>query len=197
MKRGVVKIFIVMLSFLALTVIGFSQEMKKSDDKMKAEPKAQVSKPADQDFMMDAATGGMTEVELGNLGVTKATNADVKTFAQRMVDDHTKAGEELKGLATSKNVTLPAALGTKEKKIVDDMSKLSGEDFDRKFMETMVKDHDKAVALFEKEAANGKDAETKAWAEKTLPTLRDHQKQAHDIAAKVGAKVTPMKTDNK
>jgi putative membrane protein len=201
MKSSVVKIFIIMLSLAALSITALAQDTKKTDEKMKADAhaemktdaNAQAGKMADHEFAMKAAMDGMTEVELGQIALKNAASEDVKTFAQRMIDDHSKAGDELKTLATSKGLTFPTALDAQHKKTVDDLAKLTGADFDRKYMESMVKDHDKAVALFEKEASSGKDAEAKAWAEKTLPTLREHQQQARDIAGKVGAKTTPAK----
>ncbi|MEW6125653.1 MAG: DUF4142 domain-containing protein [Acidobacteriota bacterium] len=205
MKPQAVKMLLVMLSVLALFVAGFAQENPKPTDKPQTQDKStkadktqtthhdQMSKPLDHEFAMKAAKDGMAEVELGQLATTKASNDDVKTFAQRMVDDHSKANDELKNLAATKGITLPTALDATGKKMVDDLSKLSGADFDRKYMEMMVKDHDKAVALFEKQATSGKDVELKAWADKTLPTLREHQKMARDTAAKVGAKLTPAK----
>jgi putative membrane protein len=111
-----------------------------------------------------------------------------------MVDDHSKAGDELKSLAASKSVTLPMDVGKDNKSIMDKLAKLSGADFDREYMKHMVKDHNTDVALFEKEAKSGKDAETKAWAEKTLPTLREHQTMARDISGKVGTMKEAMKT---
>ncbi|HEY7544554.1 MAG TPA: DUF4142 domain-containing protein, partial [Blastocatellia bacterium] len=98
--------------------------------------------------------------------------------------------------AQSKNITLPAGLDDSQKKMVDKMSKLSGAEFDREYMSLMVKDHEKAVALFEKESKDGKDQELKTWAGNTLPTLREHLQMARDVASKVGVKVSgekPMK----
>ncbi len=193
MKSSIVKMFIIMLSLSVLSITAFTQDTKKPDDKMKAEAHAHMGKMADHEFAMKVLMDGMTEVELGQVALKNAASEDVKTFAQRMIDDHSKAGDELKTLATSKGLTTPTALDAQHKKMVDDMAKLSGADFDRKYMENMVKDHDKAVALFEKEVANGKDADAKSWAEKTLPTIREHQKMARDIAGKVGAKTAPAK----
>jgi putative membrane protein len=204
MKRNVVKVFIIMLSLAALSMAAIAQETKMPDDKtkvshdkMKADHKDHTSKVEDKEFVNKVAMSGMTEVELGQLVVGKTSNEDVKAFAQRMIDDHSKGNEELKTLAASKNITLPAAIGSKEKKMIDDLSKLTGEKFDREYIEEMVEAHDKNVVLFEKEASKGKDAETKAWAEQKLPTLREHQKMARDIATKLGVKISPMKADNK
>jgi putative membrane protein len=139
----------------------------------------------DHEFMMKAAQGGMTEVELGQLALKQASSGDVKQFAQRMVDDHAKAGDELKGLAAGKGVMLPTVVGKKSKDQIDKLAKLSGADFDQEYMKLMMKNHSASIDLFEKEAQKGKDAETKAWAEKTLPTLREHKTMAHDVAGKV------------
>ena len=196
MKRSVVKVFIIMLSLAALSITAFTQETQKPDDKMKAEHQ-DMSKVEDKDFVNKVAMSGMTEVELGQLALTKTSNEDVKAFAQRMIDDHSKGNEELKTLAASKGITLPAALGAKENKLKDDLSKLSADKFDSGYISHMVDAHDRNVALFEKEASKGKDAETKAWAEQKLPTLKEHQKMARDIAAKLGVKISPTKAENK
>jgi putative membrane protein len=146
-----------------------------------------TSNTADQPFAKEAAIGGMAEVELGNLAKQNAANADVKQFGERMVTDHSKANEELKQWASQKNVTLPSELDAKHKALHDRLSKLNGEAFDKAYMHEMVTDHQKDVAAFRKESTSGKDADLKAWAGKTLPTLEDHLKMAQDTAAKVGA----------
>jgi len=147
---------------------------------------AKASANADSSFMHTAAVGGMAEVELGKLAASSATSSDVKQFAQRMVDDHSKANDELKALAAQKNVKLPAELDAKHKAVVDKLSKQKGAAFDAAYMSEMVNDHNTDVALFQKESKSGKDAETKAWAAKTLPTLQEHQKMAKEIHAKTG-----------
>jgi putative membrane protein len=145
---------------------------------------------ADNSFVMKAAMGGMTEVEMGQIALTQASNEDVKRFAQRMVDDHGKANMELKQLAGNKGMQVPAMLDDDHKKTKDKMSKLTGAAFDREYMSMMVKDHQKTVELFERQSKDGKDMELKSWADKTLPTLREHLQMARDIASKVGAKVS-------
>jgi putative membrane protein len=143
---------------------------------------------SDRDFATKAAQDGMAEVALGELATRQASNEEVKQFAQRMVRDHSKANDELKELASRKGITLPSEVQGKQKALQDRLGKLSGADFDREYMRAMVKDHDSAVALFEKESRTGGDPELKAWAEKTLPTLREHQTMARELAVKVGAK---------
>ena len=141
---------------------------------------------SDHDFVMHAAMGGMMEVQLGQLAADRAASGDVKQFGQRMVIDHGKANDELKGLAASKNIALPTELDAKHKEMVDTMSAMSGAEFDKHYMAMMVEDHVKDVAMFEHEAKSGKDAEVKAWAAATLPILREHQRMAKEVAAKIG-----------
>lgn len=142
---------------------------------------------ADKSFVMKAAQGGMAEVELGNLAKEKAQSEEVKQFAQRMVDDHGKANEELKSIAQQKGITLPTSLPAKEQKTKDKLSNLSGEQFDRAYMQHMVMDHKKDVAEFKKASNNCKDNDIKQFASNTLPTLQDHLKQAQQIAPKQAA----------
>jgi putative membrane protein len=169
------------------------EDSKKTEAKSQDHTKHNANAKIDNEFMMKVAESGMAEVELGQLALKQASSEDVKKFAQRMVDDHSKANEELKSLAASKTVTLPTAASQKHRAMIDRMAKLSGAEFDREYMKHMVKSHESGVALFEKQVQKGTDTETKAWAEKTLPTLREHKTMAHDVAAKVGA----MKSDLK
>jgi putative membrane protein len=136
-------------------------------------------------FIRTAALDGMAEVQHGRLAAQNATNAEVKRFGQRMVDDHRKAGDELKGLASQKNVTLPAALDANHRATQDKLAKMKGHAFDRAYMSHMVTAHQQAVALFTRESTSGKDADIKAWAAKTLPALQEHLKMARGVNAKV------------
>jgi putative membrane protein len=152
--------------------------------------KARSSGSADVDFIMDAAKGGMAEVELGQLAADKAASDDVKKFGQRMVSDHTKANDELKSLAQSKSITLPTEVDAKDKATHDRLAKLSGAAFDRAYMQHMLADHRKDVNEFKKESTSGKDSDVKAWASKTLPTLEEHLKMAQDTNKAVGTSGT-------
>jgi putative membrane protein len=143
-------------------------------------------------FIMKAAEGGKAEVELGNLASSKASNADVKNFGQMMASDHGKANDELASLAKQKNVTLPSDLNAKHKATHDKLDKLSGAAFDKAYMADMVSDHQTDIKEFET-AAKSSDADVKAFAEKTLPTLRHHLEEAQRISkevAKSGASTT-------
>ena len=142
---------------------------------------------ATQQFVKHAAQGGTAEVSLGKMAADKATDPDVKQFAQRMVDDHSKANDELTNLASSKGIQAPTNPDPKEQALMDRLGKLSGAEFDKAYMQAMVSDHNHDVSEFQKYSRSGSDPEVKAWAAKTLPTLEEHQQLAKQTAAKVGA----------
>jgi putative membrane protein len=150
---------------------------KKTDAAKTEKSPAAALSDKDKDFIQTAAKGGMMEVEMGKMGQKQAKSADVKTFATRMVTDHTKANTQLKALAKKKGVTLEAD--------APKMDKMDDATFDKEYMNEMVKDHEKDVAEFEKEAKDGSDADVKAWAGKTLPTLKKHLEMAKEIQGKL------------
>ena len=138
----------------------------------------------DRHFIRKAGEGGLAEVELGKLATEKGQSDEVKKFGQRMVDDHSKANDQLKQLAESKGVKLPTDLSAKDKATKARLEKLSGEKFDRAYMNDMVQDHTKDVTEFKKESTSAKDSDVKSFASQTLPTLQDHLKEARSIAPK-------------
>jgi putative membrane protein len=140
---------------------------------------------ADHKFAMMAAMGGMAEVEMGRLAAQKGASDEVRQFGQRMVDDHTKANEELMRIASSKGMTLPTAVDPKHQAEMQKMSALSGEAFDRAYVKMMVKDHKKDVAEFQKEASRGADPDLKTFASTTLPTLKEHLQMIQRIDQKM------------
>ena len=133
----------------------------------------------DRKFMEDAAKGGMKEVHMGHLGMEKGMSQGVKTFSQRLINDHTKANDELTALAKKKGVTLPAD----NPNAVSSMpvAKKSGADFDKAFAKDQVEDHQKDIAEFEKEVSSGSDPDVKNFASKTLPTLKAHLADAQAL----------------
>src|SRR5689334_3273382 len=135
----------------------------------------------DRDFIMDAAMGGMMEVELGRVAAQQGTSDAVKQFGQRMVDDHSKANEELMTLAASKGITLPTTLDDKHREQVTKLSAMTGAEFDRAYSKGMLSDHNKDVSEFEKESTKGTDPDLKAFAANTLPTLQQHQQMARAL----------------
>jgi len=145
----------------------------------------------DTQFAKKAAEGGMAEVKMGQLAQQKGTAESVKKFGARMVEDHTKAGTELKGVAAQEKITLPEDMTAKDKATYDMLSKLSGAAFDRAYARFMVRDHEEDVADFRKEADGGHNAAVKDFATQTLPTLQDHLKEAKEMRQNVAAAGSP------
>jgi putative membrane protein len=135
----------------------------------------------DAEFAVAAANGGLAEVALGKIAADKATDPNVKAFAKQMITDHTKANEELKMLADSKNITLPAAPNEEKQKAAADLGGMSGSDFDKAYIAQMKKDHDQTVKLFEDAQKDVKDAELKAFIDKTLPVIKAHAQHVKSL----------------
>jgi len=170
--------------FLAAGVAAAQGTSPPSASNMKAGATASIP-AADKAFVEKAAVGGLAEVNMGKMALEKGSSDQVKQFGARMVEDHSKANDELKQIASSKGITLPTDLDAKHKAKMDKMQKLSGAQFDRAYMDDMVADHKQDVAEFKKEASSGKDSDVKAFAAKTLPTLEDHLKMAQSTDAAV------------
>lgn len=141
--------------------------------------------PAGKEFLVSAGMGSLYEVQAGNLALQKASHAEVKAFAQRMVTDHSAAAADLSALATAKGVALPTELAGEHKSALDHLSMLSGAEFDKAYMQHMVPDHQRDIAEFERAAGGSVDADLKAWAGKMLPTLRDHLRVAVEVGGKL------------
>ncbi len=140
----------------------------------------------DRTFITEAAAGGMAEVELGRLATQKASRSEVKEFGQMMVDDHSKANTQLTKIAQGEGITPPATLKAEDKATQDHLSKLSGEAFDRAYIQHMVKDHQEDVAVFRKQSTAAANSEVKQFASSTLPTLEKHLQRAQEIEQIVG-----------
>jgi putative membrane protein len=144
-----------------------------------------MSKPADVKFADAAAHGGAAEVMMGKLAAEKASDPDVKAFGQQMVDDHSKANDQLMSVAKSESMTLPSGPDAKQKAAYAKLSALSGASFDKAYVKVMVKDHEEDVADFQKEANMGKDEKIKSFASQTLPVLQGHLDKIKSIQAKM------------
>jgi len=156
-----------------------SKEMAEDENKDKFENN-DIKK--DTEFAVEAADGGMLEVQLGELALKNAKSAPVREFAQKMVDDHGKANAQLKALAEKKGISIPTVLSDKCQKKMDELSLKSGAEFDKAYADLMVKDHKEDVDEFKKESEKGNDPELRAWAGETLPTLEHHLKMAESNA---------------
>jgi putative membrane protein len=152
---------------------GANADAKPTAAKNAAPAKGGKLSAADKTFMMNAAKGGMMEVEWGKLAAQNAQNADVKKFGNRMVTDHSRANSELMALAKEEGVSLPGAKSPGKWKS------------DKDYMDAMVKDHEKDLAEFQKEAQGGSDADLKAFAAKYSKVVAAHLKMAQETQGKV------------
>lgn len=142
----------------------------------------------DTEFVTKAAQAGMAEVAAGKVAESHGQSAAVKAFGKRMVADHSKAGDELKQVATKSGAKLPSSPSTEQQEAGRRLEGMKGADFDRAYAEQMVKDHQEAVALFQSEASSGGDADLKSFAQKTLPTLQEHLRMAQALPEGASAK---------
>ncbi len=141
----------------------------------------------DKMFLKDAAAGNMAEVAAGKVALDKSSNEQVKQFAQKMVDDHTKLQDQLKPVAQQLNVDLPTEPKAKDKAMMTKMQGMSGADFDKAYMRDMVKDHTKDLQQFKKEASTGKDSQVKDLAQQGSTVIQGHLDMAKQVASSVGA----------
>ncbi|MEG4022550.1 MULTISPECIES: DUF4142 domain-containing protein [unclassified Microcoleus] len=137
----------------------------------------------DRTFVMQAGQLSMLEVQLGRLAVQRGSSAGVKQYGQEMVDEHTRANQELMQLAMQKEVELPAEISSQNKALSDRLSRLSGTSFDTAYKQAMIESHNQAIALFQAQSQQGQDPELKAWATKTLPNLQAHLQMVNQMLA--------------
>ena len=143
---------------------------------------------SDRKFMEKAAAGGMAEVQLGQLAKQRGSSDEVKSFGARMSSDHAKANDELRALASSKGVTLPSSLDRDAQKEMGKLSRLKGDEFDRAYMDHMVKDHKQDVKEFQKASKDAKDPDVKGFAAKTLTVIEGHLQVAQRTDDSIKAK---------
>ncbi|WP_350015935.1 DUF4142 domain-containing protein [Rhodanobacter sp. IGA1.0] len=140
-----------------------------------------VANAADSKFVASAASDGLAEVGMGQLALEKSSEARVKRLARLIVDDHTRANERLRALAQARQVSLPAAPGEEAQESASTMKALDARKFDKAWAAAMVRDHQKAIALFTTEAGRTEDPEVRAFAQATLPTLKTHLELARQL----------------
>jgi putative membrane protein len=142
----------------------------------------------DASFYKNAAEGGIAEVDAGRLAQDKGNSQQVKDFGAMMVKDHTAANEKLQALASSQNITLPTSPSMHQMATKAKLDVLSGDTFDKSYVKGQISAHRQTIALFRKEISSGQDADAKAFATATLPTVRAHLKAINAIAANMGIK---------
>lgn len=150
-----------------------------------AETKGAALAKHDREFVDEAALGGLFEVKAGQLAQQKAQADDVKKFGQRMIDDHTAVNSRLQKLAQQKGLSLPQTIDKKHQDKLNELSKKTGADFDKSYLDDMVDDHKKDVDAFDKASRDAKDSDIKEFSTSTLPTLRDHLKEAQGMKDKL------------
>jgi len=139
----------------------------------------------DVEFAMDAADGGLLEVQLAELAMSNAGSIEVKDFAQVILKDHATANEELNTIAASKNIVLPTSLSDENRKDFNDLSQKTGLDFDKAYCEYMVKDHKDDIDEFKEEAEKGEDPDIRSWAAGKIATLEHHLALAESMKEKI------------
>lgn len=164
--------------FVAMTGAVYAQNNANANGITPGQNSPMQMSSADHRFATEAAQGGLAEVELGHLAVDKGQNEKVKQFGQRMIDDHSKANGELKEIAAKDNIQLPTSINAKDQALKDKLNGLSGAQFDKTYMASMVKDHEKDIAAFQKEADGGTNPDLKSFATRTLPMLQEHLRLA-------------------
>jgi putative membrane protein len=152
-----------------------------------AKPGSAAATGGDARFIAEAARGNEAEIELGQLAQQKAQSPEVKSLAQRLVTDHTRANQQLKQLAQKEGVSVPAGLDKDQKDLRARLEKLNGAAFDRAFVDAQVKDHQKDVKFYQDEGSRLQDPQLKSFAQQTLPVLQEHLQMAERAESQVGA----------
>jgi putative membrane protein len=145
----------------------------------------------DELFAKKAAQGAIAEVRLGHLAADKGLSEAVKRFGRRMVEDHTRSAEVLKEVAQKEGISAPMEMDAKQRAMFEELSKLTGAEFDKAYARDMVKDHQEDVADFTSEASGGQKSAMRSFASETLPSLKEHLKLAREIKQSTMASATP------
>ncbi|WP_325640238.1 DUF4142 domain-containing protein [Chitinophaga sp.] len=156
-----------------------------------ADPALPIPAKADADFLVEAASGGMTAVQLGQLAQTNSLNREIKAFGDMMIKDHRKSREKLSTLATSKNMVLPDSISGHQQKIKERLGRKKGEAFDRAYISFVIDDHKKDIRAFRRAAENAADPEIRAFAMDQLPLLNWQLDTARNLQKKMGIPVGP------
>jgi putative membrane protein len=183
MKTNNLVRFLVVPTIALCTILGPLSTARAADSDAN---RGQLSN-GDYKFAIAATRANTSEVDLGQLAAQKATDPAVRQFAQRMVQDHQKANQQLSQILTQKGVTVPTETSSSEQREVDRLQKLEGAAFDKAYIDHMIRDHKKDVKEFEKASQNAQDPDLKSFAANTLPVLQDHLRMAQDLESTVKA----------
>ena len=172
LQRNKLAVLVVALSFSF--PVGFAQSASETGKESKGTTDKGKLPSGEERFMKEAASGGLMEVELGKIAAEKGSHQRVKEFGKRMQADHSKANDQLKKIAAKKGVDLPSEPSGEHKSTMDKLTKLSGAEFDREYMDAMVDDHKEDIEKFQTQADKGKDPDLKKFASDNLPVLKKH-----------------------
>ncbi|HKQ38538.1 MAG TPA: DUF4142 domain-containing protein [Verrucomicrobiae bacterium] len=184
------KLPIVVTSMSALILVGCAHHQRNDSMSTGAGGPVSVSQSGqsssylgdqEQTFLKEAAQGGLAEVQMGRLGAQKGQSQEVRQLGQKLVQDHSKANQELKLLAAQKSITLPTDIPTEHQSMLSHLKSLEGAEFDQAFKKHAVEDHQKDIQKFQTASQTATDSDIKAFAQKTLPVLQQHLKMAQDI----------------
>jgi putative membrane protein len=172
---------------IALAPAAFGQRAAATPSAIPAAQDAGASKP-DRKFVETATAAGIAEVEMAKVAQQRGGSTGLKAFADRMVADHGKANRELASIAAAKGIAVPDRISGKDQRALARLRTLRGEKFDTEYLKTQLAAHKRAVALFKREAEDGKDGELKAFASAALPTLQQHLAMGTELSTKRGAR---------
>lgn len=175
-----------LLASLAGTAFAQSSSTQSSSESMNKGSMAKSGASKDAMFMRHAAADSLAEIQMGRIALDKSSSAQVKELAQRIIDDHTKANDQLMSIAERQQVTLPTEPMPTQKQEADKLKAMSGASFDQAYARAMVKDHRKAIKMFGMESQKAGDNDVKQFASTTLPVLKTHMEMAEKLAGSEG-----------
>jgi putative membrane protein len=184
MKRST-KVSVLMITAALIFPAGFASAASDSTKSERSKEGKSKLPSGEERFMKEAASGGLMEVELGKIAAEKGSHQRVKEFGKRMQADHSKANAQLKKIASSKGVELPTEPSGEHKSVMDKLTKLSGAEFDREYMEAMVDDHKEDIEKFQTQADKGKDPDLQKFASENLPILKKHLELAQSTEKQI------------
>ncbi len=152
---------------------------------LQATPESASSGKDSKQFLAQAMQDSLAEIEVCNLALEKASDDEIKAFSQQMIDDHSRIGREIEDLANRKGVPLPRDVTSEQRSTYDELSGLSGQEFERKFVEHNVEDHEKDIEEFRQQSEQGDDPDIRAFAEKGAQRLSEHLKMAQEVGRRL------------
>lgn len=164
----------------ACSLVACSTRENVNDNKAAVVQKDTVQKP-DVKFAIEATSAGLMEIRSGYLTSSNSINKDVKEFGQNMVSFHSEANKELRKIVEQQDIELPGVTDFSRQSKIDELKKKAGDDFDKAYIDMMVKQHEKYIAILQQEVKSGEDDALKMWAANKLPALQHNLKTAKDI----------------